>query len=651
MKATDIFDEVPKERPDTPLLDAIDSPADLRRLQKSSLAAVARELRAYLLWTVHQTGGHLGAGLGVVELSIALHYLLDTPHDRIVWDVGHQCYPHKILTGRREQMASLRQKGGLKGFPSRDESRYDHFGTGHSSTSISAALGMSVASAVSGEKRHCVAVIGDGAMTAGMAYEALCDAGNRKADLLVILNDNRMSISPNTGGLADYLARAMTNPNYFRLRNRGKHALPQRSFARRAVRKLESTIKSTISPGGLFQDMGFTYSGPIDGNSLDELLPALEALVSQSGPHFLHIITTKGKGLSWAESSPVASHAVAKIGSKAPGPKEEATPSKRLSNRPKYQDIFGDWIVQRAAQDDRLYVITPAMREGSGLVEFEKRFPERYRDVAIAEQHALTLASGMACEPGIKPIVAIYSTFLQRAYDQVVHDLVIQKLDVTLAVDRAGLIGEDGPTHAGHFDISMLRVLPGMTIAAPSDGAETKMLLEFCYQHPGPAAVRYPRGEAVEDLPQEAPKVEMGKARVLKVSSAPQHSAALLAFGPLARCALDVAQAHPDWDLSVCDMRFVKPLDEALILEWAASHAVLITLEDHAVAGGAGSAVSELLQQKLTERFPVVLHLGIPDRIIDQASRPQMLSECGLDATGIAQAVERSLALVKGVAS
>jgi len=593
---------LPTQRPQTPLLDRIESPADLRRLSAERLPQLAEELRAWLLYSVGVTGGHFGAGLGVVELTIALHYLLDTPNDHLIWDVGHQSYPHKILTGRRERMLSMRQRNGLAPFPRRAESAYDSFGTGHSSTSVSAALGMALASRLKGEARKTVAVIGDGAMTAGMAFEALSHAAHTRADMLVILNDNDMSISPNEGGLATYLADQLKTGL----------ARPELDGA---------------TTGALFGALTFDYHGPVDGHDFDALLPALEHALNSPGPQFLHLITRKGKGFEPAESDPVGYHAITKI-------EPLDAPPKPVRQEPKFCNIFGRWLCDTAARDERLIGITPAMREGSDLVAFSEQYPERYFDVAIAEQHAATLAAGFACG-GMKPVLAIYSTFLQRAYDQLVHDIAIQDLDLLLAVDRAGLVGEDGATHAGLFDLAFLRCLPGMLLMTPSDERELYRMLKTGYDYAGPAAVRYPRGSGsgVAVDPGLAP-IEIGKAAPLRDGS----RAAILNFGPLLPQAQSVADAL---DLTLVDMRFVKPLDTDLLDRLAAEHELLVTLEDHALIGGAGSAVAEYLERKgLTTEL---LSLGVPDRWIEHASRAEQLQECGLDAEGIRAAIESRL--------
>ncbi|WP_417533511.1 1-deoxy-D-xylulose-5-phosphate synthase [Marinobacterium stanieri] len=586
---------IPEQRPQTPLLDLIDNPDQLKSLAPSQLPQLARELRAFLLYSVGQTGGHFGAGLGVVELTIALHYLLQTPDEQLVWDVGHQTYPHKILTGRREQMLGMRQSGGLSPFPKRSESRYDSFGTGHSSTSISAALGMALAQQLQGKEQHTVAVIGDGAMTAGMAFEALNHAAHTGANLLVILNDNEMSISRNEGGLATHLARTVKQ-------------------------KMDGPASAD-----LFQALEFGYSGPVDGHNFSLLLPALKQALNTAGPQLLHVVTRKGKGFAPAEADPVGYHALTKI---EPVKAAPATPK-----RPKYCNVFGQWLCDTAAVDNRLVGITPAMREGSDLIAFSEQYPERYFDVAIAEQHAATLAAGFACS-GMKPVLAIYSTFLQRAYDQVVHDIAIQELDVLIAIDRAGLVGEDGATHAGCFDIAFLRCLPDMLVMTPADELELSAMLTLGYEHKGPAAVRYPRGSAAEAQAGATTPLQTGKSRTLRQG----QKVALLNFGPLLDTASKVAEAN---DFTLVDMRFVKPLDAEAISQLAGDHELLVSIEDHAVQGGAGSAVAEYLQQARLNTD--LLMLGIPDRWIAHASRAEQLAECGLDAAGIETSIRQQL--------
>jgi 1-deoxy-D-xylulose-5-phosphate synthase len=622
--------EIPLNRPATPLLDAVDSPQDLRRFKPEQLPALAEELRAFLLYSVGQTGGHFGAGMGVVELTIALHYLFNTPDDRIVWDVGHQTYPHKILTGRREQMLSMRHRGGLAGFPKRSESEFDTFGVGHSSTSISAAVGMAIAARQSGSKRHSVAVIGDGAMTGGMAIEALAHAGHVRPNLLVILNDNQMSIGHNTGGLATYFAKIWASKFYISLRKGSKKLLEKMPPAWEIAKRTEEHMKGMVAPGTLFEELGFNYIGPMDGHDLPTLLQTIENLRDLDGPRILHIRTMKGKGFAPAEEDPVGYHALNKIEAKPKvSPVTSATPP-----RPKYQSIFGQWLCDMALLEERLVGITPAMCEGSGMVEFARRFPERYYDVAIAEQHAITFAAGLACD-GMKPVVAIYSTFLQRAYDQLIHDVAIQNLDVTFGLDRAGLVGEDGPTHAGSFDLTYLRCIPNMVIAAPSDENECRQLLYSAYKHEGPAAVRYPRGTGPgADISAEMIRLEIGKA----VYRREGHGLAILNFGTLLPAALSAAD---ELNATVVDMRWVKPLDEDIIADCAANHSLLVTLEENSIAGGAGAAVNEVLNRE--DLHMPVLNLGLPDQFVDHASHDQQLASLGLDSSGILASIRERL--------
>ncbi|MFW5063252.1 1-deoxy-D-xylulose-5-phosphate synthase [Pseudomonas aeruginosa] len=618
--------EIPRERPATPLLDRASSPAELRRLGEADLETLADELRQYLLYTVGQTGGHFGAGLGVVELTIALHYVFDTPDDRLVWDVGHQAYPHKILTERRELMGTLRQKNGLAAFPRRAESDYDTFGVGHSSTSISAALGMAIAARLQGKERKSVAVIGDGALTAGMAFEALNHASEVDADMLVILNDNDMSISHNVGGLSNYLAKILSSRTYSSMREGSKKVLSRLPGAWEIARRTEEYAKGMLVPGTLFEELGWNYIGPIDGHDLPTLVATLRNMRDMKGPQFLHVVTKKGKGFAPAELDPIGYHAITKL--EAPG----SAPKK--TGGPKYSSVFGQWLCDMAAQDARLLGITPAMKEGSDLVAFSERYPERYFDVAIAEQHAVTLAAGMACE-GMKPVVAIYSTFLQRAYDQLIHDVAVQHLDVLFAIDRAGLVGEDGPTHAGSFDISYLRCIPGMLVMTPSDEDELRKLLTTGYLFDGPAAVRYPRGSGPNHpIDPDLQPVEIGKGVIRRRGG----RVALLVFGVQLAEAMKVAESL---DATVVDMRFVKPLDEALVRELAGSHELLVTIEENAVMGGAGSAVGEFLASEGLE-VPL-LQLGLPDYYVEHAKPSEMLAECGLDAAGIEKAVRQRL--------
>ena len=610
-----------------PLLSKVDSPADLRQLPESGLRAVADELRAYLIESVGKSGGHFGAGLGVVELTTVLHYMYDTPDDRIVWDVGHQCYPHKILTGRRDRIHTVKQRDGVAPFPKREESEFDTFGVGHSSTSISAALGMAIANARAGNPRKVVAVIGDGAMTAGMAYEALNHAGGMdpEPDLLVILNDNRMSISEAVGGLTQMLGRMTGSKTLNALREGGKKLLGDKnSPPARFVKRWEEHWKGMFVPSTLFEEMGFHYTGPIDGHDVDALLGVLKTLKTLKGPQLLHVITTKGKGYELAEGDQIGYHAV------SPFDPQTGVVAKAGASKPTYTDVFGDWLCDMAAVDEQLLAITPAMREGSGLVRFSKEYPQRYFDVAIAEQHALTLAAGMACE-GAKPVVAIYSTFLQRGYDQLVHDVAIQDLDVLLAIDRGGVVGPDGATHAGNLDLSFLRCVPNMVVMAPADENECRQLLTTGYRHTGPAAVRYPRGTGPGVAIQPSlDALPIGKADLRRNGS----RIALLAFGAIVPAAQQVGEAL---DLTVVNMRFVKPLDRALLLDLAKTHDGFATLEDNVVAGGAGSGVAELLAAEGIS-MPI-LHLGLPDAFQHHASREDLLAEAGLDAAGIRAAV------------
>ncbi|MDP1928699.1 MAG: 1-deoxy-D-xylulose-5-phosphate synthase [Thiobacillus sp.] len=613
-----------------PLLDSLRMPADLRALQPADLPKLAAELREFLVESVAQTGGHLASNLGAVELTLALHYVFDTPSDRIVWDVGHQSYTHKILSGRRAAMAGLRQAGGIAGFPRRAESEYDAFGVGHSSTSISAALGMAEAFRQTGSSQRAVAVIGDGAMTAGMAFEALNNAGATDLPLLVVLNDNDMSISPNVGALNNYLARLMSGKFYAAARRAGEKVLSVAPPIRELAKRAEEHMKGMVTPGTLFEEFGFNYIGPVDGHDLDVLLDTLSNIKQLSGPQFLHVVTRKGKGYAPAEANPCLYHGVSRF-DPAAGITEKA------GGKPTYTQVFGDWLCDMAAADARLVGITPAMREGSGLVRFSRDYPKRYFDVGIAEQHALTFAAGLACE-GVKPVVAIYSTFLQRAYDQLIHDIALQNLPVMLAIDRAGLVGADGPTHAGSFDLSFLRCIPNMLIAAPSDENECRRLLTTAFLHNGPSAVRYPRGSGNGAVIEPGlDPFEVGKG-ILRRSGL---EVALIAFGSLVKPALAAAEAL---DASVVDMRFVKPLDMGLLLELAQSHRLLVTLEENAVAGGAGAGVAEALAE-LGITVPI-LHLGLPDRFIEHGDVSAMLADCGLDPAGIEHAVRQRITLL-----
>ncbi|MEQ1593302.1 MAG: 1-deoxy-D-xylulose-5-phosphate synthase [Thiobacillaceae bacterium] len=613
-----------------PLLDRIHTPADLRAMATADLPALAAELRAFLIESVSATGGHLASNLGTVELTLALHYVFDTPNDRIVWDVGHQTYVHKILSGRRAEMARLRQAGGIAGFPRRSESGFDAFGTGHSSTSISAALGMAAAFRQTESSQRAVAIIGDGAMTAGMAFEALNNAGVTDLPLLVVLNDNDMSISPNVGALNNYLAKLMSGRFYAAARRAGEKVLSVVPPIKELAKRAEEHMKGMVLPGTLFEEFGFNYIGPVDGHDLDALIDTLSNIKQLSGPQFLHIVTKKGKGYDLAEANPCLYHGVSRFD-------PVAGIAEKIGGKPTYTQIFGDWLCDMAAADSRLVGITPAMREGSGLVRFSQDFPKRYFDVGIAEQHALTFAAGLACE-GVKPVVAIYSTFLQRAYDQLIHDIALQNLPVMLAIDRAGLVGADGPTHAGSFDLSYLRCIPNMLIAAPSDENECRRLLTTAFLHDGPSAVRYPRGSgAGAALQPGLEPLETGKGIVRRQGK----DVALIAFGSLVAPALKAAEAL---DASVADMRFVKPLDLDLLRQLATSHRLLVTLEENAVAGGAGAACAETLAELGIET--AVLHLGLPDSFIEHGDPAQMLAACGLDAAGIETRVRARLTLL-----
>lgn len=623
------FNQIPATRPSTPLLDQVDAPAQLRDFTEDQLLQLADELRAFMLFSVGQSGGHFGAGLGVVELTIALHKVFNTPDDRLVWDVGHQTYPHKILTGRRESMHSMRHQGGLSGFPKRAESDYDTFGVGHSSTSISAALGMAMASAQLGQDRKTVAIIGDGAMTAGMAFEAINHASHVDKNLLVVLNDNQMSISRNVGGLSTYFSKLWASKFYNQLRESGKKALKALPQAANFVKLTEEYMKGMVSPATIFEELGFNYIGPIDGHNLPLLAETLSKLKNINGPVLLHTITVKGKGFAPAENDPVGYHALNKI-----EPKPAAASNQTKVAKPKYQKVFGDWLCDMAEQDPLLVGITPAMCEGSGMVEFAERFAERFEDVAIAEQHAVTLAAGMACE-GAKPVVAIYSTFLQRGYDQLIHDVALQNLDVLFALDRAGLVGEDGATHAGAYDLCYLRCIPNMLIMAPSDENETRQLLYTGYRYQGPAAVRYPRGTGpgatIEKTMSELP---LGKGIVRREGT----RVAILNFGTLLPTALQVGD---QLNATVADMRFVKPLDKELVSQLATDHDLLVTLEEGSVAGGAGSAVSEYLADQSI--VMPILQLGLPDTFVDHGSHAQQLSRVGLDAEQIQNRITQRL--------
>ncbi|HYX65205.1 MAG TPA: 1-deoxy-D-xylulose-5-phosphate synthase [Burkholderiales bacterium] len=607
------------------LLKTIDDPSQLRRLERRQLRRLADELRAFVLESVSKTGGHLSSNLGTVELTIALHYVFDTPEDRIVWDVGHQTYPHKILTGRREAMARLRMIDGISGFPRRAESRYDTFGTAHSSTSISAALGMAAASKMKQEPRRCIAVIGDGAMSAGMAYEAMNNAGAMDVDLLVILNDNEMSISPPVGALTNYLARLLSGRLYSSARRASEHLL-KRVGVWELARRAEEHVKGMVTPSTLFEEFGFNYIGPIDGHDLDALVPTLQNIRKLKGPQFLHVVTRKGQGYKLAEEDPIAYH--------GPGKFDPAQGlQKTASARPTYSQVFGQWLCDMAERDSRLVAITPAMREGSGMVEYSQRFPERYFDVGIAEQHAVTFAAGLACE-GVKPVLAIYSTFLQRGYDQLIHDVAIQDLPVLFALDRGGLVGGDGATHNGAFDFAYLRTVPNLVVMAPSDAAECRAMLTTGFQHDGPAAVRYPRGAALGEAGLELNSLDIGKGEVRRAGK----DIAILAFGSMLKPALEAAEAL---DATVANMRFVKPLDAELVKRLAGTHRLIVTVEEHQVMGGAGSAVCEILCSSNLNNE--ILMLGLPDRFIDHGDPARLLASLGLDAEGIRASIDKAL--------
>jgi len=607
-----------------PLLETINSPADLRLLPRPQLRTLADELRAYVLHSVSQTGGHLSSNLGTVELTVALHYVFNTPEDRLVWDVGHQTYPHKILTGRRDRMASLRQFGGLSGFPRRDESEYDTFGTAHSSTSISAALGMAMAAKQKGEDRHAVAIIGDGAMSAGMAFEALNNAGVCDCNLLVILNDNDMSISPPVGALNRYLAQLMSGQFYASAKNVGKQVLKVAPPLFELAKRLETHAKGMVVPATLFENFGFNYIGPIDGHDLDSLIPTLENIKHLQGPQFLHVVTKKGQGYKLAEADPVAYHGPGKF-DPAMGLQKSAAPAKQT-----FTQVFGHWLCDMAEKDNRLVGITPAMREGSGMVEFHRRFPDRYYDVGIAEQHAVTFAAGMACE-GLKPVVAIYSTFLQRGYDQLIHDVALQNLPVVFALDRAGLVGADGATHAGAYDIAYLRCIPNMSVACPADENECRMLLSSAYEQNHPVAVRYPRGAGAGVATQaHLDALPFGKGELRRQGT----GVAILAFGTLLHPALEAAEKL---GATVVNMRWAKPLDTGLLLQVAASHEALVTVEEGSIMGGAGSAVAEALAAAGVVK--PLLHLGLRDEFTEHGDPARLLALQGLDAAGIGQAI------------
>ena len=612
-----IFNKIPETKPKTPLLDKVSVPSDIRSFSVSELEILSDELREFLLFSVGQTGGHLGGGLGVIELTVVLHHLYNTPYDNLVWDVGHQAYPHKILTGRKNKIHTVRKKDGLAPFPAISESEYDAFGVGHSSTSISAILGMAMGAQKNDSNKKHVAVIGDGAMTAGMAFEALSHSGHLKPNILVILNDNDMSISENIGGLSNYFSRIWASKIYKGIKKSGASALKPLPQAYHLARKVETQMKAMVAPGTIFEELGFNYVGPIDGHNIKEMTDVISNLKDFEGPQFLHVITKKGAGLDPAESDRIGFHAIGKINSI----KSDSSP------KPKYQDIFSDWIVDMAEKDESLVAITPAMREGSGLVDFSKKYPDRYFDVAIAEQHSVTFAAGLSLE-NKKPVVAIYSTFLQRAYDQFIHDVAVQNLDVTFALDRAGLVGEDGPTHSGNYDIAYLRCIPNIILMTPSDENETRLLLTTAFKHKGPAAVRYPRGTGPNaSVNSDLEAVEIGKARVVKES---ESNVVFLNFGALLDKALEVSEKM---DFTLIDMRFVKPLDQEILKKYLSKADYFVSLEDGSIAGGAGSAVQEFCSIESIDIKSILL--GIPDRFIEHSSREEMLESAGLSVAKI----------------
>ena len=612
-----IFNKIPETKPKTPLLDKVSVPSDIRSFSVSELEILSDELREFLLFSVGQTGGHLGGGLGVIELTVVLHHLYNTPYDNLVWDVGHQAYPHKILTGRKNKIHTVRQKEGLAPFPAISESEYDAFGVGHSSTSISAILGMAMGAQKNDSNKKHVAVIGDGAMTAGMAFEALSHSGHLKPNILVILNDNDMSISENIGGLSNYFSRIWASKIYKGIKKSGASALKPLPQAYHLARKVETQMKAMVAPGTIFEELGFNYVGPIDGHNIKEMTDVISNLKDFEGPQFLHVITKKGAGLDPAESDRIGFHAIGKINSI----KSDSSP------KPKYQDIFSDWIVGMAERDERLVAITPAMREGSGLVDFSKKYPDRYFDVAIAEQHSVTFAAGLSLE-NKKPVVAIYSTFLQRAYDQFIHDVAVQNLDVTFALDRAGLVGEDGPTHSGNYDIAYLRCIPNIILMTPSDENETRLLLTTAFKHKGPAAVRYPRGTGPNvSVNSDLEAVEIGKAKVVKES---ESNVVFLNFGALLDKAIEVSEKM---DFTLIDMRFVKPLDQEILKKYLSKADYFVSLEDGSIAGGAGSAVQEFCSIESIDIKSILL--GIPDRFIEHSSREEMLESAGLSVAKI----------------
>ena len=628
-----IFDQIPTVEPQNKLLKTIDIPKDLRTLRETDLPELADELREYLLYTTGKSGGHFGAGLGVVELTIGLHYVFNTPKDRLVWDVGHQTYPHKILTGRKDAMESIRKMNGLSPFPSRSESEYDTFGVGHSSTSISSALGMIAASDFIQDEKKVVAIIGDGSMTAGMAYEALCHAGALSKNILVILNDNQMSISESVGGLSKYLSRIWASKFYNQLREGGKTVLRFIPSAKRFIKKAEQHTKGMVSPGTLFEELGFEYIGPVDGHNVLELVKILSDIRELKGPIFLHTVTTKGKGFKPAEEDPIGYHAIEKI-------KPLTDTTKHTKNSfPKYSDVFGEWLCFTAEKEPKLLAITPAMREGSGMVDFAKKYKDRFFDTAIAEQHCVTLAAGMACEK-MKPIVAIYSTFLQRAYDQLIHDVALQNLDVTFAIDRAGLVGADGPTHTGAFDLTYLRCIPNMVVMTPSDEDETWKMLNTGFFHQGPAAIRYPRGSGPgSEIIKDSNSIQLGKGKIVRNSNKSELS--ILSFGS---CLKQAKQVGDSFDATISDMRFVKPLDKELIIEQANKSKLIVTIEENVIAGGAGSAVAELLN--LNNINTPIMHIGLPDKFIDHGDVEQQKIKYGLDVDSISKQIKSRLNLI-----
>ena len=633
-----LYTEIPSQRPVTPLLDRIDHPQQLRQFEQSELVQVADELRQFILYAAGQSGGHFGANLGVIELSVALHYCFNTPNDRLVWDVGHQAYPHKALTGRREQLTTIRAKNGLAAFPAREESEFDTFGVGHSSTAISAGLGMALASRYQNSARDVVAIVGDGAMTAGMAFEAMNDAVAHNADMMVVLNDNDMSISQSTGGFAKHLASIWEQGQFVNIDELGQAFVQDCPEWNYTSRLHES---ATDAADNLFKAIGFDYFGPFDGHDVDQLVQVFNALKKRKGPRLIHIYTVKGKGFAPAEVDQIKYHAINKL---------NAVAAKHTA--PKYADVFGQWLCDEAAQDEKLIAITPAMCEGSGMVQFAKQFPERYFDVAIAEQHAVTLAAGMACE-GLKPVVAIYSTFLQRGYDQLIHDVALQNLDVTFGIDRAGLVGEDGPTHAGAYDYAFMRTVPNMVIMAPKDENECRQMLHTAYLYNGPAAVRYPRGNGLGvEIQQQLTVLEMGKAELLmELNTEHEEGISILAFGSRVQVAVEAAKnlaTQLDIAVRVINMRFVKPLDEQILRNLADKTSLFVTVEEHAVMAGAGSAVNEFMAQ--AQIIKPILNLGLPDEFLPQASHAEMLQDCGLDAKGVQNSIEKAwLKLVQHV--